>query len=402
MIVPDSGFDCSRHAQDKAGADLLKIMLVPMLRNRPTPSQILAFMGTLGLRHTPSPVEMSTGKEEQFAQARLEIEALKYELAESRKREVDANARADSKTAGNEALKHDVAGARSRDLDAEARSDTGSLIVEPVRAHRELTELRNTHARVTVQQIHTPTRSEGSPDRFVPPSEREALLSTRLREASHYEAEAAWMVTRGALQRETEAAWRETQAALREKEVKEAEARIEREAARKEIAAVRAEFAVLRAERDAALKERDAALKEAAQKETALAVAQAVRDTESRMAAELMRHDQDVMAQWHLGLPQHDGAGLPNLASSAQMEFQNTGRALFGDTLNEADLRESMRPLVGPAREGGSGATRAGIAQPRPSRPASANADSRIRASPYQQPQRLPQQRIQNQNRRRG
>ena len=95
MIVPDSGFDCSRHAQDKAGADLLKIMLVPMLRNRPTPSQILAFMGTLGLRHTPSPVEMSAGKEEQFAQARLEIEALKYELAESRKREVDANARAD-------------------------------------------------------------------------------------------------------------------------------------------------------------------------------------------------------------------------------------------------------------------------------------------------------------------
>ena len=219
--APESGFDCSSCAQDQAGAELLKFMLVPMPRNRPTPSQILAMMGTLGLRHAPRPPhEVSSAEKEQLAQARSENEALNRSI---------------------EALKRDLA-------DANARRDGEGLVFEPMRAHRELIELRNTHARAAAQQMYTPTRSEGSPDPFVPTSEREGLLSTRLREA---ETEAAWRETRAALQRETEAAWRETQAALREKEVKEAESRTEREAARKEIAAVREEMSVLRTERDA-------------------------------------------------------------------------------------------------------------------------------------------------------
>jgi len=434
--APESCFDCSSYAQDKAGADLLKFMLVSLPRNRPPPTLILSTMGTLGLcdvgpsSNSPLPGEISSGKEEeQLAQARLEMEALKRDLAESRAREVDANTRGDSKLAQAraeiEALRQNLVGARTTEVDANARGDREGLI-SPVRAHRELAELRNAHTRAAAQQIHTPleTRSEGSPDLFVPPSEREGFLPTRLREASQYETEAAWRETRAALQRETEAAWRETQTALREKEVKEAEARIEREAARKEIAAVRMErdkeVAASRAERDAALTrnleevsvlraERDAALKEAAGKETALAVAQAVRDTESRMTAELTRQDQHLMAQWHLGPTQyeHNGAGLPSVTSCAEMGSRNTGRDRFGDATTDADLRESVSSLVGPPRDD-SDAARARITPPpvsqqRPSRPASANnADTRLRGSPYQQQQQRPQQRVQNQNRRRG
>ena len=252
-----------------------------------------------------------------------------------------------------------------------------------------------------------------------------------------------------------------------EKEVKETEARIEREAVRKEFAAVQTErakevaavrmerdkevaavqterakevaavrmerdkdvaavrmerdkeIATVRAERDAALNrhldevsilraERDAALKEAALKETALAVAQTVMKTESRMAAELTQQDQHLAAQWHLG--------LPNAASSAKAGSPNVRRTLFDDASTDADLREGVSgPLLfGPPR-GDSDVVRSGVGRtptpdaqlPRQARPASANADSRFRGSPYQQPLRpqpstTARERIQKQNRRHG
>ena len=420
---PESCFDCSDHpAQDEAGAELLKFMLVPMPRTRPTPRDILGRMDDLGLRDVgPS---SDTPTQEQLSQARSEIEALKREQARS----------------GSETFTHNLAEPRTREVDGTPHGDGEGLIFEPVRAHRELAELRNSQPRA----FYTPTRSDGSPGPFRPPSEREGVLSTRLGEASQYETEAAWRETRVALQRETEAAWRETQAALREKEVKETEARIEREAVRKEFAAVQTErakevaavrmerdkevaavrmerdkeIATVRAERDAALNrhldevsilraERDAALKEAALKETALAVAQAVMKTESRMAAELTQQDQHLAAQWHLG--------LPNAASSAKAGSPNVRRTLFDDASTDADLREGVSgPLFGPPR-GGSDAVRSGVGRtptpvaqlPRQARPASANADSRLRGSPYQQPLRpqpstTARERSQTQNRRHG
>ena len=166
-------------------------------------------------------------------------------------------------------------------------------------------------------------------------------------------------------------------------------------------------------------------------------MAQAVRDTESRMAAERTWQDprsgsrlgarpgqsdsaspprpasaiyQNFMSQWHLGPTQHErnAAGPPHAASSSlEMGSSSAGRALCGNATAGTNPRESTSPFVEPPH-GDSGAARAAIdpvrplAQPGPSRSASANAGARLRGSPYQQQQQHPQPRAQNQNKRHG